>query len=150
MEQRPIQWFPGHMTRTRRRLEQYLPQVDLVAEIADARIPVSSRNPELSRLVEGKPRLLVLNKADMADEAATRAWLEYFAGRGVAAIATDCKSGRGGLKPLAFYQRVYYNTRVFNPFRSSSFRKWGWMPSESETESGHSSAGGVSAQGKNV
>ncbi len=95
MEQQNIQWFPGHMTRTRRRIVERLPLVDLVAEIADARIPMSSRNPELDSIIAGKPRLLVLNKADIADEDATKAWLAHFEKQGVSAMAADCKSGRG-------------------------------------------------------
>lgn len=95
MEQQNIQWFPGHMTRTRRRIVERLPLVDLVAEIADARIPTSSRNPELDSIIAGKPRLLVLNKADIADEDATKAWLAHFEKHGVSAMAADCKSGRG-------------------------------------------------------
>lgn len=95
MEQQYIQWFPGHMTRTRRRIVDRLPLVDLVAEIIDARIPISSRNPELDGIIAGKPRLVVLNKADIADEEATKAWLAHFQKQGVAAIAVDCKSGRG-------------------------------------------------------
>lgn len=95
MEQQHIQWFPGHMTRTRRRIVDRLPLVDLVAEIIDARVPISSRNPELDSIVAGKPRLVVLNKTDIADEAATKRWLAYFEKQGVSAIAVDCKSGRG-------------------------------------------------------
>ncbi len=95
MEQQHIQWFPGHMTRTRRRIIDRLPLVDLVAEIIDARIPISSRNPDLDSIVAGKPRLIVLNKVDIADEAATKAWLAYFAKQGTPAIAVDCKSGQG-------------------------------------------------------
>ena len=95
MEQQHIQWFPGHMTRTRRRIVDRLPLVDLVAEIIDARVPISSRNPDLDSIVAGKPRLVVLNKTDIADEAATKRWLAHFAETGVPAIAVDCKSGRG-------------------------------------------------------
>lgn len=95
MEQQNIQWFPGHMTRTRRRIVDKLPLVDLVAEIIDARIPVSSRNPELGEIIAGKPRLVVLNKTDIADEAATKTWMEHFRAEGVPAMAVDCKSGRG-------------------------------------------------------
>lgn len=69
-----IQWFPGHMARTRRKIKESLGLVDATVEIIDARIPVSSRNPELDGLVGEKPRLIVLNKADLADEVATRAW----------------------------------------------------------------------------
>lgn len=95
MEQQTIQWFPGHMTRTRRRIVDRLPLVDLVVEIIDARIPVSSRNPDLDGIVAGKPRLVVMNKSDVADEAATKQWLAYFSSQGTPALAVDCKSGRG-------------------------------------------------------
>ena len=74
-EIRSIQWFPGHMTKTRRMITANLSLVDAVVEILDARIPVSSRNPEMDRLTGGKPRLLILNKSDMADERTTQQWL---------------------------------------------------------------------------
>ena len=98
-EERPaigtIQWFPGHMARTRRKIQESLKLVDAVVEIVDARIPMSSRNPEMDSLTAGKPRMIILNKADLADESATRRWLAYFKKQGMAAIAVDCKSGRG-------------------------------------------------------
>ncbi len=90
-----IQWFPGHMTRTKRKITEMLPQVDIVVEVVDARIPISSRNPDLDSLVAKKPRLLILNKADIADEAATKCWLKYYADHHIPAIAVDCKSGKG-------------------------------------------------------
>lgn len=90
-----IQWFPGHMARTRRKIQESLKLVDAVVEIVDARIPLSSRNPEMDSLTAGKPRMVILNKADLADEAANRRWLAYFKKQGMAAIAVDCKSGRG-------------------------------------------------------
>ena len=90
-----IQWFPGHMARTRRKMKESLPLVDAVVEIVDARIPLASRNPELDSLTGRKPRLVILNKADLADEAATRRWIAYFRSRGLSALAVDCKSGRG-------------------------------------------------------
>lgn len=90
-----IQWFPGHMARTRRKIKESLPLVDVVVEIVDARIPLASRNPELDSLTGRKPRLVILNKADLADEAATRHWIAYFRSHGLAALAVDCKSGRG-------------------------------------------------------
>jgi ribosome biogenesis GTPase A len=83
------------MARTRRKIQESLSQVDAVIEIVDARIPQSSRNPELDHWVGRKPRLIVLNKADLADEAATKRWIAYYESRGIAAIAVDCKSGRG-------------------------------------------------------
>lgn len=79
MEQgQTIQWFPGHMTKTRRKIQECLPLIDAVVEVLDARIPNSSRNPELDALTAGKPRLVVLNKADMADDTANRLWLTQF------------------------------------------------------------------------
>ncbi len=90
-----IQWYPGHMTKTKRRIEKDLKLVDAVAEIIDARIPVSSRNPDIARLTAGKPRIVLLNKCDMADRRATDRWVEYLSGENVRAIPVDCKSGRG-------------------------------------------------------
>ena len=90
-----IQWFPGHMAKTRRTISESLKLVDAVAEIIDARIPVSSRNPELDKMVGDKPRIVLLNKADAADDAQTSAWIEHFRSQGVYALAVDCKSGKG-------------------------------------------------------
>lgn len=90
-----VQWFPGHMTKTRRLMEKNLRLVDLVVEITDARIPQSSRNPEVDKLIGNKPRLLLLNKADSADETITQRWLEWYRSRGIVALATDCRSGKG-------------------------------------------------------
>ncbi len=90
-----IQWFPGHMTRTRRRIEKCLPLVDAVAEVIDARIPLSSRNPVLGSIIKGKPRVVLLNKCDMADPDKTSRWIQWFRGKGIPAVAVDCKSGRG-------------------------------------------------------
>ena len=90
-----IQWFPGHMTRTKRQIEKCLPKVDLVAEIVDARVAVSSRNPVLQQLVRGKPRLILLNKCDMADPAETARWIKEYRDKGIMALEVDCKTGRG-------------------------------------------------------
>ena len=90
-----IQWFPGHMAKTRRLMKANLPLVDVVVEITDARVPASSRNPEMKNLVGGKPRVVVLNKCDMADEALTAEWIEYYRSKGIKAIAMDCRSGKG-------------------------------------------------------
>lgn len=97
-----IQWFPGHMAKTRRLIQQNLKLVDLVVELVDARIPVSSRNPELDKWIETKPRIILLNKCDVADERATQSWCSYFKNRGIPALATDSTSGRGlkGFAPL--------------------------------------------------
>ncbi len=93
--QQSIQWFPGHMTRTKRKITQLLPLVDIVVEVVDARIPQSSRNPDLDELLAQKPRMIVLNKADIADEAATARWVQEFRRKGYAAMTLDCKSGKG-------------------------------------------------------
>lgn len=90
-----IQWFPGHMTKTKRKIQESLKLVDAVAEIIDARVPVSSRNPDLAQIIGGKPRLILMNKCDMADSKETARWIEYFKKSGVQAIAVDCKSGKG-------------------------------------------------------
>ena len=90
-----IQWYPGHMTKTRRQMEEDLRLVDAVCEILDARIPISSRNPDIDTLCGKKPRMVVLNRIDMADPAMTRRWADYFKSRGMAVIQTDCKSRRG-------------------------------------------------------
>ena len=90
-----IQWYPGHMTKTRRQMEADLKQVDAVCEIVDARIPVSSRNPDIDAICGGKPRIIVLNRMDLADPAATKLWAAYFRGKGMTVVATDCKSRKG-------------------------------------------------------
>lgn len=91
----PIQWFPGHMAKTGRQMEKDIKLVDAVAEILDARIPKSSRNPDLNRLAKGKPRMVLLNKADLADPVLMRGWISYFQSLDYGAIAVDCRSGRG-------------------------------------------------------
>lgn len=90
-----IQWYPGHMTKTRRQIEADLKQVDAVCEIVDARIPLSSRNPDIDTLCGGKPRLLVLNRMDLADPGATKRWASFFQKKGMTVIATDCKTRKG-------------------------------------------------------
>ncbi len=84
-----IQWFPGHMAKTKRLIVEHLKAVDLVAELLDARIPYSSANPMISELTAGKPRIVILNKADLADPEATKAWVEWYRARGLAAIPLD-------------------------------------------------------------
>ena len=90
-----IQWYPGHMTKTRRMMEENLKLVDAVCEILDARIPISSRNPDIDAICGNKPRMVILNRIDMADPAALRLWTQYFEARGLAVLQTDCKSRRG-------------------------------------------------------
>ena len=94
-EKMNIQWFPGHMTRAQRMIEENLKLVDAVCEILDARIPRSSRNPDIDRLAAGKPRLVILNRTDLADPEATARWRKYFEDRGLAILETDARSGKG-------------------------------------------------------
>ena len=90
-----IQWYPGHMTKTRRQMEADLKQVDAVCEIVDARIPVSSRNPDIDALCGDKPRIVILNRMDLADPAITKKWVEHYRSKGIAAFPTDCKTRKG-------------------------------------------------------
>ena len=90
-----IQWYPGHMTKTRRMIAEQIKHVDAVCEIVDARIPVSSRNPDVDELTAGKPRLVVLNRVDQADPDATKRWAAWFRAKGYAVMESDAKSGAG-------------------------------------------------------
>ncbi|MGM0835584.1 MAG: ribosome biogenesis GTPase YlqF [Bacillota bacterium] len=92
-----IQWFPGHMAKARRQVTEKLKLIDIVYELVDARIPVSSRNPMIDEIVANKPRIILLNKADMADSRITKQWLEYFNIKGdtTKAIAIDSQTGKG-------------------------------------------------------
>ena len=90
-----IQWFPGHMAKTRRKIKEILPLIDAIAEVVDARIPVSSRNPEIAELISGKPHIILLNKCDMADKTRTDQWIAFYKKQNITAIALDCKTGKG-------------------------------------------------------
>lgn len=90
-----IQWFPGHMAKTRRIIKESLSMIDCVAEIVDARIPQSSRNPEIDEICSSKPKILILNKSDVADPDQTAKWVEYYKKQGIPAIVADCKVGKG-------------------------------------------------------
>ncbi len=94
-DMKTIQWFPGHMAKTRRAIAANLKLVDAVAELIDARTPLSSRNPEIDSLTAKKPRIIIMNKCDLADSNATSAWINYFRNQGITALAVDCKSGKG-------------------------------------------------------
>ena len=94
-DEQTIQWYPGHMTKARRAMEADLKLVDAVCELLDARIPYASRNPDIDALCRNKPRLVILNRADMADPAMTRRWSEAFRARGLMTLETDSKSRRG-------------------------------------------------------
>lgn len=93
-----IQWYPGHMTKTRRMIAEQIKNVDAVCEILDARIPLSSQNPDVDELTAGKPRLVVLNRVDQADPEATRQWAAHFRAKGYAVLESDAKGGQGTAK----------------------------------------------------
>ncbi|MBQ8981404.1 MAG: ribosome biogenesis GTPase YlqF [Eubacterium sp.] len=90
-----VQWFPGHMAKTRRLIKESLNLVDGVVEIVDARVPQSSRNPELDDIIKNKPHIMLLNKCDVANQTATSIWLKYFKNNGFYALAVDCRTGKG-------------------------------------------------------
>ncbi|MBQ2719518.1 MAG: ribosome biogenesis GTPase YlqF [Clostridia bacterium] len=90
-----IQWFPGHMAKTRRLMAECLPLVDIVLEILDARIPKSSSNPDIRKLTDGKPLLKILNKSTLADPRAIKAWKSHYESRGISCLSVDCISGEG-------------------------------------------------------
>jgi len=94
-EQINIQWFPGHMTKARRMISANISLVDAICEIVDARIPVSSRNPDLDEMTGGIPRLIVLNRSDQADPDSTQLWSSRLRGRSTKTLITDCRSGKG-------------------------------------------------------
>ena len=94
-EKMNIQWFPGHMTKAQRMIEENLKLVDAVCEILDARIPRSSRNPDIDRLAGDKPRLVILNRCDLADPTITARWRKYFEAQGLAILETDARTGKG-------------------------------------------------------
>ena len=90
-----IQWYPGHMTKTRRQMEEDVKFVDMVAEVVDARIPISSRNPDIDSMVGDRNRMIIFNRSDQADPAVTAKWLAWYAERGFAVLETDAKTGKG-------------------------------------------------------
>ncbi len=95
IEKLNIQWFPGHMTKAGRMIEDNVKLVDAVCELLDARIPAASRNPDIDRMAGGRPRLIILNRIDQADPAATAKWREHFKKLGYSVLETDCRSGKG-------------------------------------------------------
>lgn len=101
-----IQWFPGHMTKTRRLIEADLKMVDAVVEVTDARIPESSRNPIIDELCGKKPRIMIMNKCDAADEKATEAWKRFYEKRGMCVIVCECRSGKGVNKFLPAVKKL--------------------------------------------
>ncbi|MFE7061917.1 ribosome biogenesis GTPase YlqF [Sutcliffiella sp. NPDC057660] len=117
-----IQWFPGHMAKARRQVTEKLKLIDIVYELVDARIPVSSRNPMIDEIVANKPRIILLNKADMADARITKQWLEYFnlKGETTKAIAIDSQTGKG-LQQISFLSKELLKEK-FDKMQSRGIR----------------------------
>ncbi len=90
-----INWYPGHMAKTKRQIQEDLKLIDVVVELLDSRIPISSRNPDINTIVKGKKKIIVLNKSDLADEKETIKWVEYFKAQKIPAVITDANSGKG-------------------------------------------------------
>ena len=101
-----INWYPGHMAKTKKTISENLKLVDAVIEILDARIPLSSKNPDIDLLCKGKPKIVILNKCDMADSEATERWLSYFRRLGHEAIAANCETGEGIRKIPDILKRI--------------------------------------------
>ncbi len=101
-----IQWFPGHMAKTRRQIEEKLKLIDVVVEVLDARIPKSSKNPDILQITKGKPRIVILNKSDLADEVITKSWVEYYKSIGIQACVTDSASGKGVNESVNLIKKV--------------------------------------------
>ena len=89
-----INWYPGHMAKTRKQIQEDLKLIDVVVELLDSRIPVSSRNPDINTIIDGKKKIVVLNKSDLADEKETTKWIEYFKTQKIPAVITDANSGK--------------------------------------------------------
>jgi ribosome biogenesis GTPase A len=101
-----IQWFPGHMAKARRQVTEKLKLIDIVIELIDARLPASSRNPMIDEIISHKPRLMLLNKADLADERSTKEWIAYFEAQGHKVLAIDAQSGKGMKEIISACQEV--------------------------------------------
>ncbi|MBR4033723.1 MAG: ribosome biogenesis GTPase YlqF, partial [Clostridia bacterium] len=95
MPSQVIQWFPGHMAKTRRMITENIKNVDAIIEMRDARIPISSKNPEIEKLTQNKPRLILLNKASLANPADSAKWVKYLSKKNTICILTDCADGTG-------------------------------------------------------
>lgn len=90
-----ISWYPGHMAKTKKQIIQDLKLIDIVIELLDARIPISSQNPDIASITKGKKKIIVLNKCDLADEKQNQQWIQYFERKGIPAVLTDSNSGKG-------------------------------------------------------
>jgi len=117
IEQMNIQWYPGHMTKAMRMIEENIRNVDAVCEILDARIPYSSRNPDIDSLVSEKPRMVILNRTDLADPVITKLWSDYYKSKGIYVIETDAKTGKGVNTFVPAVKKVLHEKIEYNKQR---------------------------------
>jgi ribosome biogenesis GTPase A len=115
-----IQWFPGHMAKARREVTEKLKLVDIIFELVDARVPFSSRNPMIDEIIQHKPRVVLLNKADMADKEITNQWIRYFQSNGITALAINSQAGIG-MKEIVFEAKKLLNEK-FEKMRSKGIK----------------------------
>lgn len=126
-----IQWFPGHMTRARRQIQEKLKLIDVVIELVDARLPLSSRNPMIDEILQDKPRMILLNKSDLADPKVTEEWIKYFKEEGHTALAVDANTGTG-VKDIPSTAKILLKEKIDRQIAK------GMNPSDSRTDRGHS------------
>lgn len=107
-----INWYPGHMAKTKRQITEDLKLIDFVIEIMDARIPISSRNPDINKIIEKKPRILILNKMDLADDSATNQWISFFNKQGIPAIKIDANTGKGIPQVIETIEKTMQEQRI--------------------------------------
>ena len=103
------QWYPGHMTKARRMMQENIKLIDLVIELVDARIPISSRNPDIDELGKGKSRIILLNKSDLADPVWNKKWVEYFAAKGMGVLEINSRTGMGIKSIQGLVQESHYS-----------------------------------------
>ena len=102
-----INWYPGHMAKTKRQIIEDLKLIDIVVEILDARIPLASRNPDIEQYVQNKDRLIILNKYDLADETQNKQWIEYFKSKGIEAVLVNSNTGEGIHNAIKKIEEIY-------------------------------------------
>lgn len=119
-QKQTVQWFPGHMAKTRRIIKESLNLVDGVVELVDSRIPYSSSNPELNDIIKKKPRIVLLNKCDIADSNATKLWIDYYKSKGIYALPVDCRTGKGLNKFIPTVKQALVKTIEKNEVKGMS------------------------------
>lgn len=101
-----INWYPGHMAKTKRQIKEDLKLIDIVIEILDSRIPISSRNPDIAELIKNKDKIIILNKSDLAEKKQNELWVQYFKNKGQTAILADCNIGKGISEILKAVEKI--------------------------------------------